>query len=341
MNKNGKAGVLFYQRNADFEKFFDEIKDIGLDYVVTVKNVVENTNFCETAQKHKIPFYIDFPVFYNRDFLQKKPEYYAITDKGHHATESWSHFVCPSRNDYFDMKLQELADIVRNFSPSGIYLDFIRFFAFWEFIFENTNINSIPDTCYCPKCLNSFMDYSGINLPSEKTDILEISGYIRNTHINEWTDWKTSLISEKVKKIRNTIKRINKDIFLASHVIPWKKDDFNGALENVVGQSVEKMSEHLDYISPMLYSPMLGRTTIWTESVLKEFSERKSANCGLIATIQGNKCYDEPDVSKEEFEKTVKTALNVPSDGFMIFNWKGIENDTQKKVILKNILNSN
>ncbi len=340
MNKNGRAGILFHQKEADFEVFFDEIKRIGFDYVVTVQNVLETGNFKSTADRYGIPVYVDFPVFFNRSFLEKNPGYYAVTDKGEKATESWSHFVCPSRDDYFDMKLNELRNIILKYRVEGVYLDFIRFFVFWENIFESTDIENIPDTCYCESCLKNFSKYSGYGFSSKNGDIAMTAGKIRNGYLREWTEWKCSLIARKLKSIREMIREADENVFLASHLIPWRKNDFKGALESRVGQSVEMMSEHLDYISPMLYSPMLKRDFLWLKSVLSEFAARKARSCGLIATIQANKCYREPEVSGEEFERILENSLSEPSEGIMIFNWEGLMRDDEKKEILRKTLSS-
>lgn len=207
--------------------------------------------FRELARRNDIRIFVILPFFYNPEVLHKTPDLYAITATGEKAVEEWVEFVCPTREDYRKQRIALIKDIIREFDPDGISIDFIRYFVFWEKIYPERTLDSMVNTCFDSYCLDKFQKETGIRIPQRLASVPEKSEWILQNHRLEWTAWKCEVIASMVREIAQEERKIKPEVLINIHAVPWRDRDFGGAIKIVAGQDLAAISEHTDFISPM------------------------------------------------------------------------------------------
>lgn len=327
-------GVKVYHIDRELDTLFNEWEELGINTVFTSPSVFED-EFRLLAEKHQIRTFIILPVFYDPRALEADPDLYAITDQGEKAIEEWVEFVCPSREDYNNQKVEYIKKLIQELDPDGISLDFIRNFCFWEKVYPDRHPDSIPNTCFCPGCLEKFQSERQINIPDSLEDPGVIAKWIQTNCLVEWAEWKCGLITAMVKDIVMEAKKIKPEIKVNLHVVPWRKDDFNNAIRRIVAQDFSNLANYADILSPMTYAHMVKREPAWINSVVIDNAEQ--TECKVIPSIQVNEAYLTEPLTMEEFEQSVLAALKPPSSGVFFWSWEQMESRPEKKEVLKKI----
>jgi len=328
-------GVKIYHIDRELDSLFNEWKELGINTVFASPSVFRE-EFNELAKERRIKTFMILPVFYDPSALEANPNLYAITDKGEKAIEEWVQFVCPSREDYRKQKIEYIEKLIRELDPDGISLDFIRYFCFWEKVYPDRHPDSIPNTCFCPHCLEKFQSEKQITIPDSLKDLNAIAGWIQLHHSDEWTEYKCEIITSMVKDIAAEAKNIKPEIKVNLHVVPWRKNDFNNAIKRIVAQDFYALTEYADIISPMTYAHMVKRGPEWINSVVTDIEEQ--TECLVIPSIQVNEAYLDEILTLEEFKQTITEALKPPSSGVFFWSWDQLESSPEKKEVLKKVL---
>ncbi|MHA2246234.1 MAG: hypothetical protein ACXADY_14815 [Candidatus Hodarchaeales archaeon] len=326
-------GTKIYQIRGNTHKLFKELHALKFDSLFVSASLCANLEFRELAKINNMNVFVVFPVFYNPEALENHPELYSITNEGEKAVEEWVKFVCPTREDYRTEKIEEIKKILKEHNPNGLSLDFIRYFVFWEKIYQERTLDSIPNCCFCSYCLKKFQLETEITLPEDIRDKQRIATFVKDNYEIEWTNWKCDVIYSLIKEITEEARKIKPDILINIHVIPWRKDDFGGAIKKIGGQDLKKIAKIVDYISPMCYSHMLKREPIWINSVVKDMYEQTKHK--IIPSIQVEKCYLETEISTKEFCEMLTEAVKDPSIGVIFWSWEKIQKNFEKKKQLK------
>jgi len=330
-------GVKVYHIDRELDALFKEWEGLGINTIFASPSVFED-EFSSLAKKHHITTFIILPVFYDPTALEADPGLYAITDKGEKAIEEWVEFVCPSRRDYRIQKVEYINKLIRELEPDGISLDFIRYFCFWEKVYPDRPPDLIPNTCFCPYCLEKFQSEKQINIPDSLEDSGAVAKWIQANHSNDWIQWKCGIITSMVENIVNEAKKTKPEIKVNLHVVPWRKDDFNNAIRRIVAQDFAVLANYADIISPMTYAHMVKRKPAWIHSVVNDIHEQ--ADCKVIPSIQVNQAYLKDTLTEKEFELNVLEALKPPSSGVFFWSWDQLESRPEKKEVLKRVLDS-
>ena len=73
--------------------------------------------------------------------------------------------VCPTHQAWRKDRINRIVELITRFGQAdgvdGIWIDYIRYPGLWE-----VKQPTIPDTCYCPSCLNKFRHDTNIKAPS-------------------------------------------------------------------------------------------------------------------------------------------------------------------------------
>jgi hypothetical protein len=328
--KNGDfvIGTKIYDYKGDFRNLFVEFKTAHINMLIASKKLNENFLFRQLAQENQIKRFLLFPVFHDPEFLSTNPDYYSIQKNGRIARKDWVEFVCPSRTDFKVMKINQLKELVQKYYPDGISIDFIRHFIFWEEIYSDRIAESLPNTCFCSNCMSQFQNHIGeqikVNSPAEFYD------WIIKNKKEEWTYWKSSLISTFVRDIVSAVKSINPRILVNLHIVPWQTKDFDNALITVVGQNLKELTKYTDYISPMSYAHMVKQSPQWINDLVYDLHFH--SKCKTLPSIQVSKYYLEEEISFDTFQKYIKKGLEYPSNGIIFWSWEML-NDDQKKYL--------
>lgn len=331
-------GIKIYSHNGDYEKLFKEWNSLGINTVFVVSEALYGQDtFRELAKEYGVKLFITAQTFMNAEALEKDSSLYAITDKGEKAIEEWAEFVCPTRENYRKERIEHFKEIVRKYKPDGFSLDFIRYFVFWENVYPDTKADDLPNTCFCAHCLEKFQEDKSIEIPDSLEKVSEIADWIINNHNEEFTNWKCDNITSMVKDMVNAVIEVDPEIIINLHAIPWKQDDYDGAIKKNVGQDFKALAEYTDYISPMCYSNLLKREPSWISSITNDIAEYSQKNVIQSIQIKEINTEKEEPYSPEDFEKCLKEALKEPSKGVLLFvwDWNSLDGEDERKEILK------
>ena len=328
------VGVKTYEKHDSLSSVFETWDRLGINAVFASLELNKDKEFRRLAKKYNMKRFVILPIFYNSDTLSKNNDLYAITKSGEKASQDWVKFVCPSRKNYRKDKITSIKNIVEETSPDGISIDFIRHFVYWEKVYPDDNPETITNTCFCDTCMKYFQKDVDVSIPQRIREPQKRYNWIQENHYSKWVDWKCSLITSMVKEITKESKNIKPDIHVNIHTLPWRQDDFGGALKKVAGQDINELSNYSDYISPMTYSHMLKRPPEWIRKVLTDYSDKSTSK--LIPSIQVSKSYLDNELTVNEFKKMLKSATSQNSAGVVLWSWEALSDSQKKKNILKN-----
>lgn len=329
-------GVKIYEFEGKLENLFEEWRFLGINTAFVSESLLSNQKFRDLAKKNSITTFVILPIFYNPEALKRDPDLYAITDKGEIAKEEWVEFVCPTREEFREQRIADIEQIVQEFNPDGISIDFIRHFVFWEKVYPERTLNSIPNTCFDSHCLNVFEKETGIVIPQELTATQQKANWVKNNVLQEWVKWKCSVITRMVQEITGAAKAIKPDIAINVHAVPWRANDFEGAARIVTGQNLAAISLHTDLISPMCYSHMVKCPASWISSVVDDMYSQTQSK--IVPSIQVKEAYLADILSVIEFEDTLVEALKAPSEGVIFWSWDALDKDPEKKDVIKDLI---
>ncbi len=195
---------------------------------------------------------------------------------------------------------------------------------------------SLPNTCFCSHCIESFSAETKVTIPGELTETAGVAAWILAHHEPQWTDWKKRLITSMVEEITREVRSVDPDLAINVHAVPWRHDDFEGALDRVAGQDFEAISAFSDYLSPMCYSFMLHRPPEWIHSVVRELAQ--SSTAWIVPSIQVKRAYREEILGKGEFERCLREALKPPSQGVVFWSWEALAQEPEKRRVVREVL---
>lgn len=330
--ENGKGlmiGVKIYEHEGSLPELIAEWRSLRVNAVFVSPTLAAQGQFRDLARKQGISVFLILPIFFNPEELKKDPGLYALTDRGEKAKDDWVEFVCPTRPDYRNRRLEWIKSLVRELDPDGISLDFIRYFVFWEMVYPERTLDSIANSCFDRSCLERFQKDTGITLPKGISGTSDTAKWIMAEHGREWTEWKCGVITGLARSIADEARAIKPKLRVNIHSVPWRETDFGGAIKVIAGQDLAALAATADMISPMCYWHMLKRKPPWIREVVDDvYSRTKSL---VIPSIQVGNAYLNDKVSVEEFNEALEEALRPPSGGVIFWNWDALAKEPEKK----------
>ncbi len=330
------VGVKIYDHKGSMAELFEQWNDIGINAAFSSPDLLANTDYRRLAKEQNIVTFVIFPVFFNAEELAGDPDLYAITSEGNQAKDEWVEFVCPSRENYRDQMVEKAKEMIREYDPDGISIDFIRHFVYWEKVYPDREPGTLPLTCFDSTCLLNFQEQSGITIPGSQITTTDKASWILENHSERWTKWRSALITSMVREITNAAREIKPEILVNVHLVPWASEDYNGAINRVAGQDIKALSQIANFLSPMTYSHMLKREPEWIHSIVEELYLQSGSH--ILPSIQVSKAYLENELDPNEFEQCVREAIDPPSQGVVFWSWERLSEDPEKIELLKDIL---
>ena len=332
-NRQYILGAKIYEHEGSKNELFEEFEKTAINTVFASVDLLSNEEFKSQAKNRGIKTFAILPIFQAPEELINDSSLYATTQFGKHAESEWVKFVCPSDQSYKKTKIEFIKNFVDTHQPDGISLDFIRHFAYWEKIYPGTAYDSIPNTCFDDRCISLFSQYINTTLPEEFSTEYEIYEWIRDNHFEEWVQWKNDLITQTVEAVVSEVKKSHPGILVNLHAVPWRKDDFEGAISKIVGQDFASLSKHVNYISPMTYSHMVKREPRWIHDVVNDIHNNSGAM--VLPSIQVGIAYLSDTLSPAEFKQCLDESLKAPSSGVVFWNWDALYADKEKLEIAR------
>jgi len=328
-------GVKIYEAAGPFDGLFQQWRDLGVNTLFVSEALLRNAEFRGLARTNGMTFFLIFPVFQNPEALKEDPGLAAVTAAGAPAREEWVEFVCPAREDYLSRRAGHLRDLVAEFGPDVVSLDFIRYFVFWEKVAPDRAPESLPQTCFCPVCLAGFEKEMGVRIPAELAATAEKAKWILGTHASEWTEWKCRVIARAVERLAGAARQAKPGIKINIHAVPWRTGDFGGSVRSVAGQDLARLAAYADFISPMCYHHMVRQSPAWVHDVVTDFSAQTQGKVALLASTQVSEAYINEALSPDEFRAALDEALRPPSIGVVFWSWDALAKSPEKRDILK------
>jgi hypothetical protein len=329
INREKIIGVKVYEHPGDLEFLFTQFESLGINTLFVSPEMARRPGFISLADTHEMPVYLIIPTFYNPEALAEDSSLYAITAEGNIAVDDWVEFICPNRNGYRKRHLEYLKSLVKELSPAGVSIDFIRYFVFWETVSPDQTIADLPQTCFDDTCLTAFKKLYQITLPENMVDLQQEAAFILENYSWEWTDYKVNTITSYVHEITQTLLHIDPELQFNLHLVPWRTDDFAGAIRKVAGQDVKMLAPRVDYISPMCYSHMVRQPPGWIHEVVSNSDENGHGK--ILPSIQVSRAYLEDPFRTKDFREALRAALRAPSRGVIFWSWDALAKDTEKQ----------
>lgn len=327
------AKVLFKDNIASIPDMVQEWKEFGINHAFTLEDLFVNPEYQREINKSNIKTWVIIQTLLN---TSRKDSLYAIKSDGSKAIGTgegrWLHMICPNggpdyseSDNYISNLIEHLRNLVSSYNPYGLNLDFIRYFVFWEDVYENTDPSTLPQTCFCNRCVDLFSKKINEILPEDLISTADKSDWILKNFQNEWIEFKTETISNIVKRIVDSVKEIKPEIKFNIHAVPWLQNEFNGAIKRVAGQDFKALGEIVDGISPMCYTYMLKRDSRWINNLVDDI--RNQTTIPVLPAFQGVEMYNSGTISKDSFVSCIKESLKRPSAGIAFWPWESISEE--------------
>jgi hypothetical protein len=331
-------GVKIYDHDGKLEDLFVQLTSAGINTLFVSPQLARKPGFKTLASDYEMPVYLIIPTFYNPEALEKDNSLYAITSDGRKAVDDWVEFICPNQKEYRNKHLNDLQSLVRELSPEGISLDFIRYFVYWEKVFPDQAIRHLPQTCFDDTCLAVFSEKYNIQFPEEVDSRVEKANYILSDHLDTWTRFKVHVITSYVNEIIGSLHEVDSTLKINLHFVPWRDTDFDGAIRKIAGQDAGELGPLVNFISPMCYSHMVKQPPEWVHQVVTNLNNQAAGQ--ILPSIQVGQAYRQQPFSSESFRIALKAAIEPPSNGVIFWSWEALEKDPAKlEIVSDEIMN--
>lgn len=293
-------GVKLYLVPENLDKTIEKWHQLGFDTLFIGQSCKHDTDFLERLQKEKFFVNLIEPVFLAENNINKK--YLAIKKDGTQAVDSWVRFICPSNRKMmsaFYRRIKKDACLPVN----SLSLDFIRFFQFWEMMNPQQEHPDLVQTCYCKKCQKAQKEFPSVE------------------------EWRCSVVSSVVEKSEKIIKNKCSSKLVGLHLVPWTKDTFGNARQEILGQNLKMLKSHVNFFTPMLYHHMLHQKPAYVLQTLELLEKEVDGKVPFIPSIQAKEYYRQDTLTVEEITETARSCLkrDVGRKNLVYFQWTDIE----------------
>jgi hypothetical protein len=268
--------------------------------------------FVDAIHNQGMQIYAEFACFQGKTWWDRVPESRpTLADGSLLEPIEWYHGVNPSVPAVREQQLAKLTTLLESHELDGVWLDFIRWPCRWE-----SPTPRLPQTSFDTATLARFAADSGLTLG-------DIGQWRANSvdhpdYTNRWIDWRVGQITSWVATARQVVDAVRPAATLGLFAIPWRQEDFGGAIYTVIGQDFAALAPSIDVFSPMTYHRMVGQPIPWIGAVAQEIADiTQKPVCPVIQAV------DQPTpLSNDEYAAALTAAGG--SDGVIVFTLKGV-----------------
>jgi hypothetical protein len=284
----------------------------------------------ELLRKQGAKVFAEFNTMHESGYLRDHPDAAPVGPDGRSSPppDDWQG-VCPTHPGYRDERMAAFRRTLADHEIDGIWLDYHHAHASWEQARPN-----LPDTCFCPRCLDRFGRETGIDLPKKPTP--ELARLLLGPHKERWVQWRCDVFTDWVRQFRSIRDEVRPAALLGSFHCPWSEDDFEGALRNKLAIDLRAQAKHLDVLSPMPYHarfghandpPWISRQVSWLGRHLG--LEGKPGERPRIWPIVQLSEWGEP-VPTRQVAEVIDHGTRPPATGVTVFAWGSLHQDREK-----------
>jgi len=318
------------------------LKESGITIVLDRKG---DMNLRDECRRSGLKYYRIYNVFYpsRPDIDVEGPQ--LVSDRGEIPRGLHKPMVSPASKEIQQAKLNAITCDMQQFKPDGISLDFIRFHLEyenhrspewrlgWEEVPQNALTKNFISFSFDSSTLKRFQEDTAVVLRAGVNDSVKAAQEIFAEHSGQWTRWKCSLITNMVAELRKRALAINPDMKVMIHFVPWRVDEFDGALGKIVGQDPIELAEYVDIFAPMMYRPFLNRETSWIgeyTSYLQKKTGKKVWPCIQAMPIELQEHFDLPRFAISTLRADWLSAAASGTDGITLYGPSGSDTKTFK-----------
>ena len=323
-------GVKLYSVPKNLNTTIKLWHELGFNTLFIGQDCKNNSDFLEQLQQEGFFVNLIEPVFLADE--KTDPKLFATTKDGSPAVEGWVRFVCPTSKEWLESFYDRFKKDC-SLNINSLSLDFIRFFQFWEPITpENTSIDTLKETCFCPRCLDNQ------------------KAFMESGKGKDLGDWRCSIINDITKSCREIM--VNSGVtaqcnpkLLGLHAVPWKTSTFDGAVSKILGQNLSTLSEYVNFFTPMTYHHMMKTDISYIKELVTDMenlvnkaqlAQKVSRNIPIIPSVQLKNYYRDDKITLQENKETIESGLEAGHGNLIYFQWIDIEENPEIINILKN-----
>jgi hypothetical protein len=253
--------------------------------------------------------------FHNNQLLQDRPELWPLDETGKRRPQmEWYIGVTPTFDDYNASRLELAEHLVRAHDLDGFILDFIRWPIHWEIELRPGAVRPLQSS-FDPHTLARFQAETGIELPSNLTDIPGCAAWIRDYHPVEWRDFKCRVITDFVRQAATQLRTARgSDLTLGLYALPLPSE----SLELIAGQRLHDLALLVDVIAPMAYHAILQRPARWVGEIIQNIASSIPNQVLPVLQVDSAEGAETgadwgPAIPVREWEEVLRLTLDSPS----------------------------
>ncbi len=158
--------------------------------------------------------------------------------------------VCLSQADFLAETEANLLSGLRDFAPTGIWLDYLTYAGWFEMPAPD-----LQESCFCHACIAEFCSATGVDAVTP-TEILA-------KHADLWTRHKCERIAHYAAHYAQLIRTQRPGCLVGAYMCPWTPDEFDGALTRIFAQDYNLLTPAIDVFTPLMYGTKSGRSADW------------------------------------------------------------------------------
>ncbi len=295
----------------------ESLRDYNINSVfVSYKNL--SKDIIDRIRKGGAKVYAEIGIFVGKDIVEEYSDLAPIGLDGKPlAPIKWYMGINPAIDWYREKKLKDIRGILEEFDIDGLWLDFIRYPCHWEVLSPKLEQSSFDEVS-----LRKFEEYIGIPVPGITAQ--DKARWILDNRLEEWTRWKCEQITSFCRDTREIVKDINPDVILGIFSVPWREDQFDGAIFKIIAQDFKALSSYIDVFSPMVYHLMCGFTVDWIRDYSLYLKDKTKKI--VVPIVQA---VDEPS-RIDNLEDIIVVSLDGGLDGVIVFTAQAVFEDETK-----------
>ena len=301
-------GVKVYDSSFCTERHLDCLQKLGFNTVFLGRGALSES-VTDNLNSRGLFWNIVEPVFLITDDEQCA---LATRNDGSEAADDWVRFACPTDSEHLDHVRKRIEADILKYNPPGVSLDFLRFFQFWEMTDPISDPRHLPRTCYCERCRSEAKSFVSEAL------------------------WRQALVTGTAIELSSLARSFKENLRIGIHAVPWTRSLFDGAREEVIGQSFSALSEVADYLTPMAYHHMMHMPTSYIKELISDMADEGCRH--IVPSIQSKEAYRTDVMSASEFKAALDLALEGPSEGVLIYKWEDLCQDKERLEIVKSAI---
>jgi len=282
------------------------------------------------AKAPGVRVFAEFNTMHHASYLEAHPDAAPVGPDGLRspAPDGWQG-VCPTHPEYRRERMAAFRKTLAEAPIDGIWLDYHHAHASWEQAEPN-----LPDTCFCPRCLDAFARDTGRPLGDGPTP--EIARRLLGEDRERWVAWRCGVFTDWVREFRAIVDEVRPSALLGTFHCPWTDEERGGALRGKLAIDLKAQAAYLDVFSIMPYHARFGhaddpawisRQTAWLGRFLGVKGEPGERH-RIWPIVQLADWGEE--VRPEDVATVVDHGTRPPSTGVTIFHWSGVGGDDAK-----------